>query len=59
MRRMYKVVAAQVILSAVLVAFSVPAYAGDSKALADDNSAFALDLYGRLRATEGNMFLSP
>jgi serpin B len=29
------------------------------QALADANNAFALDLYGRLQATEGNLFYSP
>jgi len=33
--------------------------ASDVRALAGDNSAFALDLYGRLITTGGNLFFSP
>ena len=29
------------------------------KALADGNTTFALDLYGKLRVIDGNLFLSP
>jgi serpin B len=42
-------------LVATVVAIAEP----DVKTLIRDNSAFALDLYGRLRAAEGNLFLSP
>lgn len=33
--------------------------AGDLKSLAEANNAFALDLYGRLKVKEGNVFISP
>jgi len=33
--------------------------AADMQQLAADNNAFAFDLYGTLRASEGNLFLSP
>jgi serpin B len=36
-----------------------PVSAPDQAQAAADNNAFALDLYGRLRTQEGNLFLSP
>src|SRR4051812_37884117 len=47
-----------------LPAVSVPALAtaappADVKAVVDGNTGFACDLYGKLRAREGNLFFSP
>src|SRR5258708_7439848 len=46
---------------ATLVMTIAPARAGTNgfEALADGNTSFALDLYGRLKGKEGNLFLSP
>ena len=32
---------------------------GDAASVVEGNTGFALDLYGRLRSREGNLFLSP
>jgi serpin B len=49
------------LLGALLLGLASPAFAGDEdvKAVAQGNSAFALDLYGRLREKPGNLFFSP
>src|SRR5437667_12811304 len=51
---------------ACLAVFSLTALAkpavqikGDAAAVAEGNNAFAVDLYGRLAAEEGNLFFSP
>jgi len=57
---------ATVLAAALFLAASVlgqaaapPVPAEDVTAVARGNTAFALDLYGRLRSREGNLFLSP
>lgn len=55
------------VLAVVFLAMTVapPAFSaevpesGGGKALAEGNNVFALDLYGRLSAAEGNLFFSP
>ena len=46
---------------ACLVSLLLPVVAlgAEEEALADANNAFALDLYGQVRAQDGNLFLSP
>jgi serpin B len=49
-----------VCLVPVLLLAALPARAGvDAKSLTQGNNAFACDLYGKLRAKEGNLFFSP
>lgn len=52
LQRCGRIVAAGVVLCAA-------AGAGNGEALVDANTAFTIDLYGKLRAEEGNLFLSP
>lgn len=58
MGRIFPPLFALLMLSAFLVS---PASGEDSrmKALVDGNTAFALDIYGKLSKMEGNLFLSP
>jgi|GEM_PF-406282 len=56
----YKTIALSVMLLMVLPCFL--AFAGaksDARTLVQDNSAFAFDLYQKLRTSEGNLFFSP
>ena len=52
---------AALLLGAMLLGLASPALAGDEdlRAVAQGNSAFALDLYGRLKEKPGNLFFSP
>lgn len=42
-----------------LWAVTQPAFVEEMKTLVEGNNAFALQLYGKLRSTEGNLVLSP
>ena len=52
---------AALLLAALLLGLASPALAGDEdlRAVAQGNSAFALDLYGHLKEKPGNLFFSP
>lgn len=50
------------VLAIVIFAYSMPAEAknsSDVKIVAEGNTAFALNLYGKLREKQGNLFFSP
>src|SRR5262245_14489226 len=36
-----------------------PPWTGDMQTIADGNNRFAIDIYGKLREKEGNLFFSP
>jgi serpin B len=59
MKKTINSVALPRMLSAILGSAFARGAESDLKALARDNTAFAISLYGKLAQTEGNIFLSP
>lgn len=59
MKKTINSAALPLMLSAILGSAPARGAESDLKALARDNTAFALSLYGKLAPTEGNLFLSP
>lgn len=59
MKRAIKSAALPLMLSAILGYAPARGAESDLKAVAHNNTAFALNLYGKLAPTEGNLFFSP
>lgn len=59
MKRTIKLAAFPLMLSAILGYAPARGAESDLKAMARDNTAFALSLYGKLAPTDGNLFFSP
>src|SRR5439155_3063402 len=59
MNRILGKMIATILMLSFILGSAPNAGSGETKALVDGNTVFALDLYGQLKVRPGNLFLSP